>query len=116
MMLFTPLAVALAAAATPQDDAWTPHRALKVLYAGAPGGSREAAFGVIDLAQLSKERAAGFDVVIADWKSQYGKDGYEKPDGLYSAPATLDDEFVKPVVAVTYVGTQIRRKGKLDWY
>src|SRR5688572_3683613 len=107
--------------------AWTPHRATKVLYAGWPGGSREAAFraflerhfdhaSVMDLAKLTPATAKGFDVVIADWSSQYGKDGYPKRDNtLYSAPVDLPDDFDVPVVAMDYVSTNLRGKRKLDW-
>lgn len=113
--------------APPQTtDAWAQHRSLAVLYAGHPGGSRETAFvgflrdwfqrvDTIHLKDLSMESAKGFDVVIADWMSQYGKDGYEKAEGLHSAPVQLAADFTKPVVAMTYVGTQIRPRGKLDW-
>lgn len=110
----------------PRSAEWAPHRALKILYAGYPEGSREAAFesflgewfdkvGTIHLKDLSMATAADWDLVIADWTSQYGKDGYEAPEGLTSAPANLGDDFTKPVIAMTYVGTQIRRQGKLDW-
>jgi hypothetical protein len=107
--------------------AWAPHRATKVLYAGWPGGSREAAFraflerhfdraSVIDLAKLSPATAAGFDVVIADWGSQYGNDGYQKGEGSpLSAPVKLDDTFDVPVIAMDYVSTNLRPRRKLDW-
>ena len=107
--------------------AWTPHRATKVLYAGWPGGSREAAFraflerhfdhtSVIDLAKLTPATAKGFDVVIADWCSQYGKDGYSKrEDRLFSAPIDLPDDFDVPVIAMDYVSTNLRSQRKLDW-
>ena len=106
---------------------WAPHRATKVLYAGWPKGSREVAFraflerhfdkvGVIDLAKLSRETAKGFDVVIADWCSQYGNDGYPKRENsLYSAPVDLDDAFDTPVIAMSYVSTNLRGQRKLDW-
>jgi hypothetical protein len=113
--------------ADPQAAVWQPHRALKVLYAGKQGGSREQAFATflkqhfdasatIDLAQLSMATAKDYDVVIADWVSQYGNDGYEKRENsLFSAPAKLGPEFTKPVIAMSYVGTQIRARYKLDW-
>lgn len=131
-MLSTVMLLALAQAA-PQDappgpDApeWAPHRALKVLYAGYPGGSREEVFAAfleewfdesatIPLRELDMERAAGFDLVIADWMSQYGNDGYEKPEGLHNVGHQLGDDFTKPLIAMTYVGTQLLPQGKLDW-
>jgi hypothetical protein len=134
MLGIATLAMTLGAAGgAPQDalpgpDApeWAPHRALKVLYAGYPGGSREEAFGafleewfdesaVIPLKELDTDSANGFDLVIVDWTSQYGKDGYEKPQGLTSAPGELDEDFTKPVIAMDYIGTQLRPRYKLDW-
>ena len=108
-------------------DAWAPHRKLKVLYAGKAGGSREKAFGAflkqhfdtsatIPLGELSMESAKAYDVVIVDWVSQYGNDGYEKRgNSLFGAPIQLGPEFTKPFIAMTYVGTQVRRGYKLDW-
>ena len=107
--------------------AWQPHRATKVLYAGWPQGSREAAFraflerhfdkvGVIGLAKLTPETAKDYDVVIADWCSQYGNDGYEKRENsLFSAPVSIDDTFGKPIIAMDYVSTNLRGQHKLDW-
>jgi hypothetical protein len=111
------------------DDAaaWRQHRAVKVLYAGWPGGSREAAFraflerhfdhvAVIDLAKLTKATASPHDVVIADWGSQYGNDGYAKNgDSIHQVPVKLPDDFDVPVVAMGYVASQLRAKRKLDW-
>lgn len=106
---------------------WLVHRTTKVLYAGWPGGSREAAFRaflarhfdqvqVLDLARLNQATAAGFDVVIADWASQYGKDGYpERKDSLTSAPVSLPDDFDVPVIAMDYVSSNLRGRKKLDW-
>lgn len=121
----------LAPAATTQrpdhDDAWARNRATRVLYAGWPDGSREKAFapflrewfdtvGVIGLAKLSKETAAEYDVVIADWCSQYGNDGYPKRESsLYSAPVSLGADFTRPVIAMSYVSSNLRRNHKLDW-
>ena len=108
-------------------DTWRPHRAIEVLYAGWPGGSREVAFRaflerhfdrvtVIGLAQLTKATATEHDVVIADWASQYGKDGYPaRENSLTSAPVSLADDFDVPVIAMDYVATNLRRNGKLDW-
>lgn len=126
-VLSATIAVAQETAAPATDDAWAPHRGLKVLYAGYPEGSREAAFEsflgrwfdtveTIHLKHLSMQTAQDFDVVIADWMSQYGNDGYPaRENSLYSAPANLAADFTKPVIAMTYVGTQIRGEYKLDW-
>jgi hypothetical protein len=107
--------------------AWKPHRSLRVLYAGWPKGSRETAFRaflerhfdrveVIDLAKLNGATAKDADVVIADWCSQYGNDGYAKRENsLYSAPGQLGVEFTKPVIAMAYVSSNLRRQYKLDW-
>ena len=107
--------------------AWRPHRATAVLYAGWPGGSRERAFvpflkqhfdqvGVIDLEKLSVATAKDFDVVIADWCSQYGNDGYPKRENsLYSPKVKLGDDFTRPIIAMDYVSSRIRGEHKLDW-
>lgn len=123
-MRFTICVLLLAGLAAGADDAWTPHRKLKVLYAGKEGGSREQAFAAflkehfdksatIPLEKLSMETAADFNVVIVDWTSQYGNDGYPKTNAL--APLELGPEFTKPLIAMTYVGTCVRRGYKLDW-
>jgi hypothetical protein len=108
-------------------DTWAQHRAIRVLYAGWPDGSREKAFepflkqwfdtvSVIDLKNLSVQAAADYDVVIADWCSQYGNDGYPKrEDALFSAPASFGPEFQKPIIAMDYVSSHIRSGYKLDW-
>ena len=107
--------------------AWQTHRTTKVLYAGWPKGSRETAFrafleqhfdkvGVIDLAKLTPQTAKDYDVVIADWCSQYGNDGYQKREQtLFSAPVLIDDTFGKPIIAMDYVSTNLRGQHKLDW-
>ena len=126
------LAVAAAAQTDPitrsVEDEWASHRSLKILYAGKADGQREKAFAeflgrwfdtssTIPLETLSMETAADYDVVIVDWVSQYGNDGYPKRERrLFGAPAKLGPDFTKPIVAMTYVGTQVRRGGKLDWF
>lgn len=122
-----PAEVTLTAALPRVDDPWEPHRALHVLYAGYEGGHRERVFAeflgehfdrveTIPLAELSMDRAKDSDVVIADWVSRYGCDGYEELENrLHSAPLDLPADFTKPVVAMTYVGTQVRGGYKLDW-
>lgn len=123
------LLVIVAPATTAEEggDAWAPYRKLKVLYAGKEGGSREKAFATflerhflasatLPLGRLSMETAREFDVVIVDWVSQYGNDGYPKRDrSLFMAPIQLGPDFTKPFIAMTYVGTQVRRGYKLDW-
>ena len=62
------------------------------------------------------ETAKAFDVVIVDWVSQYANDGYPKRESrLFGAPKQLGPDFTKPFIAMTYVGTQVRRGYKLDW-
>ena len=108
-------------------DAWAPHRSLKVLYAGSEDGHREVVFGAflakwfdksatLPLAKLSMKTAADYDVVIVDWMSQYGCDGYPKRDGrLHGVPTKLGADFTKPMIAMTYVGTRVRGPYKLNW-
>jgi len=109
--------------ATAEDDRDS-HRKIAVLQAGYSGGSREAVFtdflekhfdrtGKIPLRRLSMETAKGYDVVIVDWKSYYGSDGYEK--GGNADPVDLGPEFTKPFIAMTYAGTRVRKNYKLDW-
>ncbi len=104
-------------------------RKIKVLYAGVQGGSRETAFvellkanfdtvGVIDIVELSTSTAAEYDVVVADWKSMYGKDGYpasEAEGSIEACRAHLPADFIKPVVAVSSVASSLMPRGKLDW-
>lgn len=120
-------AVAPSAPAQEPDAAWAPHRSLKVLYAGKADGHRERVFGAflekwferpatMPLEELSAQTAAPYDVVIVDWVSQYGCDGYAKRgNSLFSAPIVLGPDFTKPIIAMTYVGTNVRRDYKLDW-
>lgn len=111
----------------PADPAWQPHRSIRVLYAGWPGGSRETVFagflrqwfdevGICDLEQLSMQTAQDYDVVIADWCSQYGNDGYPKRENsLFGVKNSLGPEFTKPILAMDYVSSHIRPRYKLDW-
>ena len=112
---------------SPNDAAWRPHRKLRVLYAGKEGGQRERVFGAflkewfdksktIPLAKLSMRSAKDYDVVIVDWMSQYGCDGYpERGSGLHAVPIKLDESFSKPFIAMTYVGSRVRSGYKLNW-
>ena len=60
--------------------------------------------------------AKDYDVVIVDWKSHYGNDGYEKPEpGPNDLPVTLGPEFTKPFITMTYVSARVRGGYKLDW-
>jgi len=123
---------ALLGSALPQTQdldakAWAAHRPTRVLYAGWSGGSREKAFepflkqwfdtvGVIPLEKLSVATAADYDVVIADWCSQYGNDGYAKNENSLSTPqVALGDDFTKPVIAMDFVSSSLRSRHKLDW-
>lgn len=133
-LLATLLAGATAAGALPAQDrndpdvaAWAPHRSIRVLYAGWPDSSRQHAFAeflsqwfddvaLIDLKQLSVATARDHDVVIADWASQYGNDGYPKTDNsLHGVPVKLGPEFTRPVIAMDYVSSGLRSGYKLDW-
>lgn len=108
-------------------DHWAPHRSLKVLYAGKEGGHREKVFGAflkkwfdksatIPMEKISMETVADYDVVIVDWVSQYGNDGYPARErSLFSPPKSLGPEFTKPMISMTYVSTRIRGGYKLDW-
>jgi hypothetical protein len=123
------LLLANAATQTPEADrkAWDEHRKTRVLYAGWPGGSREQVFQaflaqwfdqvtVIDLEKLSVATAGDHDVVIADWCSQYGNDGYPKRENALSTPkVALGAEFTKPIIAMDYVSSSVRARHKLDW-
>ena len=114
----------LAAQDAADNAAWAPHRNTAVLYAGKAGGHREKAFheflgrwfdntGTLPLEDLSMATAADYDVVVVDWVSQYGNDGYPKRErSLFSAPQTLGPEFTKPIVARPTVFFEIiQRKG-----
>ncbi|HEX6811661.1 MAG TPA: hypothetical protein VF384_08575 [Planctomycetota bacterium] len=127
-LLLASAATQSAATQTPDADAkaWASHRNTRVLYAGWPGGSREKAFepflqqwfdtvATINLEKLSNETAKGYDVVIADWCSQYGNDGYPKSDSLSTPRVSLGNEFTKPVIAMDFVSSSLRRRHKLDW-
>ena len=123
------LLLANAATQTPDADgkAWAEQRKTRVLYAGWSGGSREKAFepflkqwfdtvAVINLEKLSVATAKDYDVVIADWCSQYGNDGYAKSeDSLFSPSVSLGSDFTKPVIAMDYVSSALRGRHKLDW-
>ena len=123
------LLLASAATQTPDADqkAWAEHRTTRVLYAGWPGGSREKVFeaflkqwfdkvGILDLEKLTMETAKDFDIVIADWCSQYGNDGYQKRENsLFSPKVDIDAGFTKPIIAMDYVSTALRGRHKLDW-
>jgi hypothetical protein len=121
------LAPAIAQGGGSPDPAWAPHRSTRVLYAGWPGGSREKAFeaflkqwfdkvSVIDLQKLTMAAAKDYDVVIADWCSQYGMDGYAKRENsLFTPKVKLGDDFTRPVIAMDYVSSTVRANGKLDW-
>jgi len=103
----------LAAEAPAETDSWAPHRATRVRYAGYEGGSRWESFerflrgwfdevGTIQLGKLDEKTAADYDVVITDWTSHYGNDGYRDP--APPIPTRLSSDFTKPVIAVDYTG------------
>jgi hypothetical protein len=121
------LAPAIAQGTASPDPAWAPHRSTRVLFAGWPGGSREKVFesflkqwfdkvGVIDLDKLTVDTAKDYDVVIADWCSQYGMDGYQKREqSLFAPKVKLGADFTRPVIAMDYVSSRVRGGYKLDW-
>ena len=100
------------------------HQRTKVLYAGSPDGFREKVYveflgewfaevGVISLSDLDAKAAEPYDVVIADWRSWYGNDGYSK-ERVYHR-TTLSRDFSKPVVMIGAVGGKLARKSKIGW-
>ncbi len=96
----------------------------KILYAGSPDGFREKAwveflrehFATVDarsLAGISPADAAPYDVVIADWTSRYGNDGYPKD---FAGPETaLGSGWTKPTILIGAVGGEIARHSLIDW-
>jgi hypothetical protein len=102
-----------------------PGRTLKILYAGSPGGFREGSFKTflqewfdkaetIDLRELTVAAAEPYDVVIADWTSRYGKDGYA--EDMSGAGVLLPKDFAKPVIMVSAVGGElVRGRSKIGW-
>lgn len=127
LLLAVLAAMPTTAAAQDDTDAWTPNRGLKVLYAGKEDGHREKAFAAflkkwfdqsatIPMSELSMKTAKDYDVVIVDWVSQYGNDGYAaRENRLFSPPIKLGPEFTKPMISMTYVSTRVRSGYKLDW-
>ncbi len=106
------------------EEAFEAHRELRVLYAGFPGGSREFAFEdfladwfdeveFISLEDLNMEAAEPFDVVIADWTSHYGNDGYDEK--VPPINTMLGPDFTRPVVAINYTASSLRSGYKLNW-
>jgi len=114
--------------ASAQNDAprteW-PGRSLKILYAGSPGGFREKAYtsflhdwfdkvDAIDLRTLSVKAAEPYDVVIADWTSRCGHDGYV--EDMSGAGVVLPQDFTKPVIMLSAVGGELTRgRSKIGW-
>lgn len=105
-----------------RDEALADATNLSILYAGFPGGEREAHFvefleawfpevATIDLQRLDAKAAEGFDVVVADWKPHYKNGQYESGS---DPTVRLGPGYRKPTVAIGSVGTAICG-GKLDW-
>lgn len=126
------LALALTGAALPglAQEARVPDRGLgpahrfKILYAGSPGGFREGAYveflrgwfdvvDAIDLRGLDAAAAAPYDVVLADWRSWYGNDGY--PEEHESHDTRLPADFAKPVILIGAVGGELVPESKIGW-
>ena len=106
-----------------QSASWAEHRSTRVLYAGFEGGSRWKSFegflsqwfdtvGTLPLADLDEKTAAGYDVIITDWTSHYGNDGYSEERAPF--PKQLGPGFARPVIALDYTGARLRRD-KIDW-
>lgn len=127
-LLLAALAILPLAAQSATAAPWSEHRSLRVLYAGKPEMHREKAFqtflgkwfdevGTIDAEKLTLEAAKDYDVVILDWVSQYGNDGYPSSENsLFSVKLKLDPSFDRPIIAMSYVGSQVRRDHKLNWH
>ncbi len=113
-----------ASAAPPQESPLGEAAKCRILYAGKPGDVREQRFvkllkshfarvDSIDLSHLSADKAADYDVVVADWSRRYGKSG-----GFTSGSgpsANLNADFSKPIIMIGAVGGEIQRHTKLDW-
>lgn len=119
------LAVAFAAFAAPQSQVEDLGAAkeLKILYAGAPESERakhfleflEPWFAKVDgiaLDALTREAAAPYDVVIADWKRLYGPEGFANEN---MPQAQLEAGFDRPIVMIGAVAGSIQRGSQLDW-
>lgn len=127
LLAFGIATVVLQPAIAQAPDSWAQHRNLKVLYAGKVGGHREKVFGAflgkwfdisgtMSLKKLSMKTARDYDLVIVDWVSQYGNDGYPaRTRTLFSPRTVLGPEFTKPMISMTYVSTRVRSGYKLDW-
>ena len=67
----------------------------------------------IALKDLDEERAAKFDVVVADWHRRYGEAGYQGGEGH---GLKLGRDFKRPVVMIGAVGGELVRDwSKLNW-
>lgn len=103
---------------------------LSVLYAGDPAHERArhwlaflrehfARAEPILLDNLSDTAAAGFDVVLADWRPRMAAEGTNpvkrEPRGSNSR-AWLPRGFRRPVVAIGAVGGELGRSHKFDWF
>jgi hypothetical protein len=123
-LAFAPLL--LAAVALPAQQP-TPKQPLSVLYAGVPDAPRTATWqkflethfervGVVELAKLGTESASGYDVVVVDAPSPYGK-----AEGSFSMPKApkLSRDWTKPTILVGAAGGAVlngmRGALKLDW-
>lgn len=99
-------------------------KTLSVLYAGDPESPRTERFTAfltpwvkqveaISLKDLDEERAAKFDVVVADWHRRYGEGGYQGGEGH---GLKLGRDFKRPVVMIGAVGGELVRDwSKLNW-
>jgi hypothetical protein len=96
---------------------------LKVLYAGVPDTPRAKAFvdflkanfekvGELDVAQLSQQTAAPWDVVVCDGRRLYPMDP-QKPS-INQAKCNLGPEFTKPIVMIASM-VSVQNHTKLGW-
>lgn len=106
-----------------QEGDLGPAKDLAILYAGAPETERAAHYleflrrnfrqvDAITLDRLSVPAAAAYDVVIADWKRQYGPG---RDVELDFPKLELDASFTKPLIMIGAVGGSIQHHTKLDW-
>ncbi len=122
--LVTMLLVGLLGAAPTYAEEESPPelKRLRVLYAGDPESPRSERFPTllrkwvgkvetISLADLDEEKAAGFDVVVADWHRRYDAAGkllrkrYDRH---------LPYDFRTPVVMLGSVGAKLASAGKFE--
>src|SRR5262249_11764034 len=97
---------------------------LKGLYAGVPDSPPATAFaeflkpkfenvGELDVARLSKESAAPYDVVVCDGRRLYPMDP-QKPS-IDQAKCSLGPDFTKPIVMIASMAGSVQSHTKIGW-